>query len=379
MKQVKYFILLLQLLPLYSDEPGIFERPGGGHPFSGWQNWEPLNLAVSYFNLDVHEESFIVWFGASVEGNDSVIRLEGPSFADLNRPPPQFDSRIVQGYDLHLDGLDLPILTRVNGLRMRDGTQIVQGAIGPRYTGGGSELYPAFFIKRPGREWIHSGPPSGEPATVLDQVRQLNAQVRSEAGGLIELPDGRLRVYLHGLPDPDKIPTAIRANRIHVKTLFVAESDTPEGPWSFLRHPDGTVIDLLANTTESWTFLHVQPLGDAGYMLTGADAWPPTRVFAAYSRDGLYFISPAHRDSRGLLPLMRMEDVAGDAKFCKALRGALHPDEKTFSAVMNISRPVHRGFSMLYHSQARFHPDTFESLFQNDNKTPHVRPGDSTP
>lgn len=379
MKQVKCLVLLLQFLVLHSDEPGIFKRPGGHHPFSGWRNWEQMNLAVSYFNLEAREESLTLWFGASFGGKDSVIRLDGRSPADLNRPPPQFNSRVVKGYDLPLDGLDFPLLSRVNGLRIRDGTQLVQGSIGPRYTGGGSELFPALFLKKPGGDWIHSGPPSGEPEALLNQVRQLNAQVRSEGGGLIELPDGRLRVYLHGLPDPDGLPDAVPNSRLHVHTLLVAESERPEGPWNFLRNADGSVINLLATVREPWTFLHVQPLGDIGFILTGADAWPPTRIFAAYSRDGLHFVSPAHTGSLDLLPLMRMEDVAMDAKFCKALRGVLHPNEKTFSAVMNVSRPADRGFSMLYHSQARFQPETFKSLFHHDNKTPHLHPGSPTP
>lgn len=363
MKFLFFGFLWTGILPLFSETPGVFTHTGITHPFSDWDDWAPMNLAISYFNLEASDKGLRLWLGASFEGKDSMIRLEGTSIADLNRPPPLFDTRIVQGYDMDLDGADFPILSRGNGLRLRDGSELVQGAIGPRYTGGGSELYPALFLKTPGESWIHLGPPSGEPEAVLKKVRQHNAQVRCESGGLIELPDGRLRIYLHGVPKVDMIPSAIRNKRLHVGTLLVAESDTPEGPWSFLRHPDGSVINLLENTPKTWTFLHIQPLGTLGYMLTGADAWPPTRIFAAYSRDGLHFITPASRDSGERIPLMSMGDVSPDAKFCKALRGALHPDDTTFTAIMNISRPADRGRSMLHHSQARFDKEAFREFF----------------
>lgn len=357
-------LLLFSCATLCAEAPGIYIQPGGRHPFHEWRPWQPLQLGVSYFNLTRDDGNFHLWFNASFEGRDSLIRLEGADLDHLERTPPQFDTRIVKNYDLDLDGLPSPLLSRASGLRLRDGTELVQGSVGPRYRGGGSELFPALFLRKEDDAWHHLGPPPGEPEDLLNAIRAHAASVRSEGGGLIELPDGRLRIYLHGLPEHDRFAEMISGNRLIRHSLLVAESDHPEGPWTFLREQQGERINLYPADTLPWLFVHVQPLGDTGYMLTGADQWPPKNIYAAYSTDGLHFVTPADPDTHEPLPLMRARELAPDAQFCKALRGTLLEDAKTFTAIMNISRPRDRGRSMLYFSESAFDADLFHALFQ---------------
>jgi hypothetical protein len=356
---------------MYAGEPGIHASRTAAHPLREWAPWTQMNLPVSYVSLSYHENSFLVWFNASFQGRDSLIRLQGPDLSTLERIPPQFDTEIVQAYDRDLDGLNFPILSRSSGVRLRDGTEMVQGSVGPRYRGGGSELFPALFFKPPGGPWQHTGPPPGEPADLLNAIRQKSSDVRSEGGGIIELPDGRLRMYLHGLPENDAFQNRITGGRLIAHTLLVAESDGPGAPWTFLRTREGTRLNLFTSSPLPWLFVHVQPLGDQGYLLTGADAWPPQKIYAAYSRDGLHFRNPTDPETGHAVPLIHAVDVSPDARFCKVLRGVLMPDGKTFTAIMNISRPQDRGMSTLFFSRASFNLNTFKTLFENEYENPH--------
>lgn len=317
-----------------------------------WESWEPLGLSVSYFNLLHTGEKTELWFSAGYMSADSMVRLSGNSLTNLNRVPPEFDTRIVHGYDRDLDGLDFPILSRASATRLIDGAKVVYGAIGPRYRGGASELYPALFFKTPDGQWRHIGPPSGEPAEFLAAARAAGVAVRCEGGGLLQLPDGRLRIYLHGMLEGYQVAEKVRGGRVAVNTLLIAEADTLEGPWEYLRDENGRPVDVLAGSRIDWLFPHVQLLKDGVYMLTGGDAWPPQAVYAAYSREGVNFVSPADDDGNPL-PLIRMTDIHPDARFCKALRGVWVESKQRFLAVGNVSRPQDQGRSILYAGRAQ--------------------------
>ena len=358
------------------NPPGLHPTPQP-HPFDNWSEWQPLNLNVSYFNLtrSPDEPTLQLWFTANFQGVDSLIRLEGPDPLRLNRVPPQFDTRLVEHYPRDLDGIPHPILSRTSTTRLQDGTLLVLGSIGPRYSGGHSELFPVLFLKKPNQNWEYLGPPSGEPKQFLDAAAARGATVRCEGAGIVQLPDGTLRFYAHGMLDPEAVPDHLRQGRIAPNTLLVAEAERPEGPWTFLRDETGAVLNLFANTPIPWVFPHVQTLDDQTIMLTGADAWPPQAVYAAYSRDGLHFRFPADatENDDGTVnldaattprPLRNATDISPDARFCKGLRGIWMPESQTFHAVMNISRPQHRGHSFLYAGTATLSAENLEKLFQ---------------
>lgn len=356
----------LALLPtLLLAELALWPRPGAEHPFTEESPWTPMGLNVSYFNLGWSNGAVDFWFDARFQNIDSLIRLRGPCLDRLERVPPQFDTRLVRGYDLDLNGIPHPILSRSSGVVLQDGTALVLGSIGPRYEGGNSELVPVLFLQPPGGTWRYLGPPSGDPADFLAAARAAGATVRCEGAGIVQLPDGRLRLYAHGMLDAGDVPARVRNRRLAVNTLLIAEADTPEGPWRFLRDAEVRPLDLFRDSPLPWLFAHVQPLGEHGFMLTGGDAWPPQAVYAAYSADGLSFHLPARADGTPL-PLQRATDVAEDARFCKALRGVLVPDSLRFLRVMNISRPEHRGQSFLYSGEALLNPEALRELLGED-------------
>lgn len=334
---------------------------GVEHPLHEWDSWKPMDLSASYFNLLHNGEMMDLWFSAGYMGADSMVRLCGNSLTNLNPVPPEFDTRIVRGYELDLDGLEYPIFSRASATRLTDGTEVVYGAIGPRYRGGASELYPALFVKAPGGEWRHRGPPTGEPAEFLAAARAAGATVRCEGGGLIQLPDGRLRIYLHGMLNADQVSEHIQGGRIPVNTLLIAEADSLEGPWKYVRDDKGIPVDVLAGSSIVWLFPHVQPFKSGVYMLTGGDNWPPAAVYAAYSRDGVHFVAPADGEGNPV-PLIRKTDIHPDAIFCKTLRGVWMESEQAFLAVGNISREQDQGRSMLYAGRARVCQQRLERL-----------------
>ena len=345
-------LLTLRTAPLPAAEIAL--RPGMPHPFAWEGDWQPLHLSISYFSLTPSPEGLSLWIDAHFQGFDSIIRLDGPALPRLNRPPPQLDARLIRYQGPPLDGLPAPILSRSAATRLRDGTLLIYTSVGPRYTGGGSELAPTLLRQRPGEAWEDLGPPAGDPAATIATVREHDATLRCEGAGIVELPDGRLRLYAHGLVDAAEVPQRLRNNRLAVNTLLIAEADTPEGPWHWRRRPDGTPIDLFANSPLPWLFAHIQPLGEHGWMLTGGSAWPPQQLYAAYSRDGLHFHLPADDDGRPL-PLHRAADTQPPARFAKALRGLIAPGNR-FHAVLSQSLPEHNGRSWLYHRTATFLP-----------------------
>jgi hypothetical protein len=321
------------------------------HPFTDWAEWKPLGLDVSYANLGYAEGKTQLWFGANFRGTDSMIRLQGKDLFSMPRVAPQFDTSLVKGYDRDLDGLKHPILSRPSGIVLQDGTEMVYGSIGPRYRGGASELYPVLFIKKKGGEWAYAGPPTGDPAAFLQEARKAGATVRCEGGGLVQLADGRLRLYAHGMLDPVQVEAAVKGGRVASSRILIAEADSVDGPWRFLRDKVGNVVDVTEGSGIPWLFPQVQALGEDGFLLTGADQWPPNRIYGAYSADGVQFRLPVDGGGRAV-PLMAKTDVRPDARFCKILRGVWDPEQKRLVFISNISRPGDQGRSMLYGGSA---------------------------
>ena len=230
--------------------------------------------------------------------------------------PPAFDGRIIEGYDQDLDGRATPIISRVSVTRLADGRVVCLAGIGPRYTGGGTELYPALFVSENGQpnSWQHLGPPAGEPADWLAARRASGKRIRCEGGTIVQLADGRLRAWLHGY--------GVR--------LAVAEADQVEGPWTFIRAADGSLLDALDGVPGGFVFPYVNQLGDR-WVISGADAWPPRAILGAISDDGLSF-TPLSQ------PLITPNEILPGSDAIKTLRwttsadGRLHATASVWSA-----------------------------------------------
>ncbi len=341
--------------------------PGQSHPLKLEKNWKDLQLPVGYANLERLEDEWRLWFGASFQGGSHMIRLQGKDLGSLKRVPPQFSTALVNDYDRDLDGIKEPILSRALGCSLKDGTQLVYGGIGPRYTGGGTELFPQLFRKAPGGKWESLGVPAGDPQAFVAEARRLKATLRCEGGGLLQLPDGRLRLYLHGMCDPAEVAEHVRGGRVALRSLLVAEAEQAEGPWRFVRDEAGKPIDVFAGSTLPWVFPHVQSLGEGkGVLLSGASNWPPKELYAAYSSDGLRFAVPADEQGKAL-PLTRVTDLHADARFGKILRAA--PDTQgAFAIITTISRANDRGLSRMYLGRGSWEAETAEALFLEVNK-----------
>jgi len=338
---------------------------GVGHPFVDWQEWKPMGLGVSYFSLTRSEGEIELWFGARFEGRDSLVRLSGKDLDSLKRVKPQFDTRLIKGYDRDLNGIPHPILSRTSGHRLNEGTEVVQASIGPRYEGGGSELCPVLFTREKSGEWSYVGVPNGDPERFVAAVWEKNASVRCEGGGLVQLPDGCLRLYSHGMMDPETVAQKVKGKRASSGQVLIAESESIQGPWTFLRDEQDRVVDITKASGLPWLFPHVQSLGENGVMLTGADQWPPKAVYAAYSRDGVNFVLPVDEQGKPI-PLRRMEDVNAAARFCKTLRGVFDPATNRFTAIMNVSTPADRGNSMLYAGGAILNQEKLGQLLHRE-------------
>ncbi|GEM_PF-3172714 len=361
---MKGYVPIFLLLTITLLRAEMQKVKGVGYPFQDWQAWDSMGLGVGYVSISQSEGSMLLWFGARFKGLDSLVRLEGPDLSSLKRVAPQFDTRMVNDYGRDLDGVPHPILSRTTGHRLADGTEVVQASIGPRYTGGGSELCPVLFVRVKGGEWKYLGIPEGDPERFVSAVWEKGATVRCEGGGLVQLPGGQLRLYNHGMMDPERVREKVKGKRASSGQILIAESETLEGPWTFLRDDQKQVIDITKGSGLPWLFPHVQPLGEHGVMLTGADQWPPKAVYAAYSRDGVNFVLPVTEEGKPV-PLRRMEDVNPDARFCKSLRGTLIEKTGMFSAVMNVSTPGDQGMSMLYSGGAQLNVNAWNALFES--------------
>jgi hypothetical protein len=139
--------------------------------------------------------------------------------------------------------------------------------------------------------------------------------------------------------------------------MTIAEAADVAGPWTFRKGADGTPVDLVAGKPGGgWLFPYVMQVGEHGYVLTGADAWPPKAIFAGYSRDGLEFTVPDE-------PLIRPADVREGASSMKALRGAWDAKKQRIEAVANPWGRQRRTY-VLHFSESPFDPAFFAELPQ---------------
>lgn len=317
--------------------------------FGPWEAWQPTGLGPSYFNLFPSKNGEIeLWFGANVNDADAVIGLVGSTLSDLERLPPKFDATIVSGYDRHLKeqpSRTTPIISRTSATRLKNGSYVVLTNIGPSYRGGASELYPALFISPNGKvgTWKHIGAPKGEPQQWLDEARLHGRKIRCEGGSIIELPDGKLRMYTRG----------------YGVGLALAEADQVEGPWTFLRDDASEIRDLQNGLPGGeWLFPFVMKIGDHGYLLTGGNTWPPTEMWAAYSKDGIHFEVLEAQPS--LLP----NQIVPSAITMKCLRGYYDFATGKFIAAANVWDEKNQRYA-LYWSQCSFDLRVFDKLIHD--------------
>ena len=291
--------------------------PGSELRFGGWTRIEAdgAPLPISYFNLlpPGPDRCLGLWFAAASGAEEVVVGLAGEDLRRLPRAPPRFAASLA-AYDRDLGGRTSPILSRVSVARLRDGRHVALAMIGPAYRGGASELLPTLFASASGAAgtWRLLGPPAGEPAAEIARRRAGGSTVRSDGGALIELPDGRLRLLLHW------------DDRAGIR-LAAMDAAAPEGPWRFVRDARGAIRNLAPPGT--WLFPHVAAV-DGRWLLTGADAWPPTAIHGAWSEDALAFTPVAQ-------PLLRAGEVAPGATQVKALRVAWDPATRTLHGVAN--------------------------------------------
>ena len=285
-------------------------------------DWQPVGLATSYYTVEHDADGASLWFNAHFQGHDSVIHLRGADLSSLERVLPRFDAQIIHGYDQDLGDRATPIISRSAALRLADGSVLVQASIGPAYDGGRSELYPVLFHSPDGVDkWRYLGPPSGEPAAWLDQQRQAGARIRCEGGGIVQLADGRLRLYQQNLG----------------ASLAIIEADSVEGPWHFVRHEDGSIRNAVAGLDGGWLFPQVIAVGEHGYLLSAGDAWPPRAIRGAISGDGLNFSWVGDNDAARII--LQPHQVLAEATSVKAVRFAWDAQQQRLLAVAN---PFHQ-------------------------------------
>ncbi len=289
---------------------------------SAWINygeWRPVDISTSYYSIEIMADGQMgLWFSAHAQGHDAVIHLSGDDPGDLQRITPRFDARLIKGYDRDLGGRETPLISRASAVRLVDGSVLVLASIGPTYDGGRSELYPALFLSANGIDgWRHLGPPAGEPMAWLTEQRQAGRRIRCEGGGIVQLPDGRLRMYNQNLG----------------ARLAILEADRPEGPWRFVRDEHGQMRNAVDGLAGGWLFPQVTAIGDHGFLLTGGNTWPPTAIHGAISTDGYRFVAPGGDEDS--IVIFRPQWLCPDAKHAKTLRVAWDPERHELIAMAN--------------------------------------------
>ena len=341
--------------------------PGKEHPLAFSEEWRPLGFQASYFNFTGDsEDNLELWFSAlTAGGRNSMVRLpfDGEGFPRLE---PIFDTTLVKQYERELHGLEFPILTRASGYVSHAGKSLVLAAVGPRYTGGASELVPWLFLEDGEGGWKSLGLPEGEPREFVEAAWERGLIVRSEVGGLAETSGGQKRMYLHGLTEPDLMGVWQRGNRLVVPKVLVAEAKNWEGPWSFIRHEDGRLWDIREESGLPWLFPHIQRIAENQYLFTGASSWPPNRIYAGYSRDGLHFVVPADKNASPV-PLLTQSGIGEEVKFVKGLRGVRFKSGE-FRAAVSMASIRMRGRSHVFSTEGEWADKKLHSLLGEKNR-----------
>jgi len=353
------------------------EAKNPANPFKAWDPWTPTRFSVDYpVVLRQDGGSIQLWFTAGMGGMVHLFGFVGPNLGRLPDTDQivKFGANCIQGYDRPLNGIPVPIITRASCAILKDGTHIALAAIGPKYEGG-SELYPALFVSPDGKPgtWKHLGPPAGDPAAWLAKARERNGRFRIEGGSIFELPDGKLRMYIHGFKDPaewgalqpprspkGKQPQAPAPLNLCVNTLCVADAPSVDGKWVFLKDSSGRYLNVIKGLAHDcdWIFPNVMKIGDHGYMATGSNKWPPTSVFAAFSVNGIHFDIPK-APGKPAQPVLVFSEVSAKTDSIKILRGAFNPETGLFEAVSNIS--AGSGWHV-HHSKTEFDVGVFKRL-----------------
>ncbi len=371
--------LLILLTAPYIASAGTTIHPA--NPFKKWDAWKPMRFHVDYpVVIRRNEEALEFWFSAGNRGMDRLFGFIGPDLGSMkdSRDVIRFGADIIKGYDRPLNGIRYPLITRASCSILKDGTHIVLCAIGPKYQGG-SELFPALFVSPDGKpgNWKHLGPPPGDPADYIAKARTLNGRFRIEGGSIFELPNGTLRMYIHGFRDPMELAAMKPPNNVPQKgkkgkkgsprgaglnssSMFIAEAPKPEGPWRFVKDAAGRCININENLTPDckWLFPNVMQIGEHGFMLTGGNKWPPTATYAAFSVDGIHFEIPS-APGTAPQPILRPQDISPQATSMKVLRGAFNPKTGLFEAVANIS--TKKGWHV-HHSKTEFDLQVFKRV-----------------
>ena len=180
---------------------------------------------------------------------------------------------------------------------------IVSVFAGERYQPGKHPLLPVVFSSPDGSagSWRCHGRLNGDPLVVEQQRR-----VWSDNGGVVPLADGRWRVYLNG----------------YGATIAAAESDSLDGPWTFVRQSDGTLKNIgdaykpVGADPGGAIFPFVTQVSAKEYHMWLSQGWPVRGVHHLVSTDGLNF------RPHGPQPFLTREQVGTSMKGVRAFLSA---------------------------------------------------------
>ncbi len=303
---LRYWSRPLWRLPYHGCYVTVLRRPGadGAVAYEMWENG----------------------WGPTIE--DRGIRVQrGPSLPALGPPATVFDGRLID---------DVPVPAAPRSLAAKEPWQlaplrgftrpyvhhdpatgyVLMACVCPDYQPGSVSLLPAILTSPDGQpgSWIYHGLLKGEPQ---EEQARLGRPVWSDGGSLFPLPDGRWRLYLNGFG----------------QTLAVLHADAPTGPWSFLRHADGDIRELIPRLDgqpypEGTAFPHVLRVADDEWHLWLSDGWPCQSIWHYWSRDGLAW------EAYGRQPEITRQAVNGHG--IKCLRTFLAADGSRILGLLSV-------------------------------------------
>ena len=289
-----------------------------------FDQWQPMNLASSYYSAYIDQEAkrgqrLSFWFDANFQGTDSVIHLQGNP-GQLKRVAPAFDAKIITNYEQDLGGNKHPIISRSSATKLRDGTLVVLAAIDPLTAVETLNCSRRFLSKNREKEMATPRPPRGEPSAWLAKMRQQNKKIRSDGGSIIELPDGRLRMYTQ--------PTA----RVSVWPRQIASMANGS---LFAPNPGRLRICARACPAGHGYFPKWSPWVMQAIYSPVVTRGPPREIWGAVSQDGLNFVVPQHGDNQEQKPLLVPQQLHPNVTSFKALRFAYDAKREKLFAIAN--------------------------------------------
>jgi len=316
----------LALMPLLADMPGVL-------PASGMRYWQTpfrgIGAAGAYVSVTVHDGIYELWCNDATgdptlpASTNHLNVCRGPAIDKLGPRQNVLDTSIVNDvFDPKTPGTlaFARLFTRTFVTYDAKAGYVLFACVPPTYSPGSVPMLPTLTTSPTGApgSWTYKGKLPGDPLT-----EAAKRTIWCDGGSLIHLPNGHWRSYVNGFGT----------------AMACLEAATLDGPWRFVRTPDGKIREMLTDFPNTGRyggcFPTVLRVSRREWHAWISDTWPPQAIWHFCSKDGLSW----HR--YGVQPEITRAAFGNHA--IKCLRAYVDPRRRQIVGLLSVMNYVRDG------------------------------------